>query len=85
MSVATHSGTIPLFSLIMLAAVYGLQVIIFLLKRQWQFIGWLVIYLLAFPCVERMRIETLMGTQADPDFLSQCLRILLPHLLVLAL
>lgn len=26
-----------------------LQVIIFLLKRQWQFIGWLVIYILAFP------------------------------------
>lgn len=25
------------------------QVIIFLLKRQWQFIGWLVIYILAFP------------------------------------
>jgi len=48
-SVATHTGTIPLFSLIMIAAVYGLQVVIFLLKRQWQFIGWLVIYLLAFP------------------------------------
>ena len=29
----------------MIAAVYGLQAIIFLLKRQWQFIGWLIIYI----------------------------------------
>jgi len=27
----------------------GLQAIIFLLKRQWQFIGWLLVYLLAYP------------------------------------
>ena len=28
---------------------YGLQAIIFILKRQWQFVGWLVIYILAYP------------------------------------
>jgi chitin synthase len=47
--VATNSGPFPLVSIIMLAAVYGLQAIIFLIKRQWQHIGWMVIYILAFP------------------------------------
>ena len=47
--VATHSGQFPLISLIMIAAVYGLQALIFILKRQWQHIGWMLIYLIAFP------------------------------------
>jgi chitin synthase len=47
--VATHSGQFPLISIVMLAAVYGLQAIIFLIKRQWQHIGWMIIYILAFP------------------------------------
>ena len=47
--VATHSGQFPLISIILIAAVYGLQAIIFILKRQWQHIGWMLIYLLAFP------------------------------------
>ena len=47
--VATHNGAIPWVSIGMLAGVYGLQAIIFLLKRQWQHIGWMIIYLLAFP------------------------------------
>lgn len=33
----------------MIAAVYGLQAIIFLVKRQWQHIGWMVIYIMAYP------------------------------------
>jgi chitin synthase len=47
--VATHTGQFPLISIIMLAAVYGLQAVIFLIKRQWQHIGWMIIYILAFP------------------------------------
>ena len=47
--VATHSGQFPLISIIMLAAVYGLQALIFILKRQWQHIGWMIIYIIAFP------------------------------------
>ncbi|KAJ1925807.1 hypothetical protein IWQ60_004325 [Tieghemiomyces parasiticus] len=45
------SGTsdIGYVSLILLAAVYGLQALIFLVKRQWQHIGWMVIYILAIP------------------------------------
>lgn len=48
-TVATHKASVPILSLVMIGAVYGLQVIIFLLKRQWQFIGWLVVYILAYP------------------------------------
>ena len=47
--VGTHTGQFPLISLIMIAAVYGLQAIIFILKRQWQHVGWMIIYILAFP------------------------------------
>src|SRR4030095_7635293 len=47
--VATHSGQFPLISIVMIAAVYGLQAIIFIIKRQWQHIGWMIIYILAFP------------------------------------
>ncbi|KAI0406169.1 class V chitin synthase [Xylaria palmicola] len=46
---ATHTGPIPYISLAILAGVYGLQAIIFILKRQWQHVGWIIIYLLAFP------------------------------------
>lgn len=45
----THSGQIPYISIVMLAAVYGLQAIIFIIKRQWQHVGWMIIYILAFP------------------------------------
>ena len=47
--VASHTGQFPLISIIMLAVVYGLQALIFLIKRQWQHIGWMIIYILAFP------------------------------------
>ncbi|KAJ1971608.1 hypothetical protein H4R34_005685, partial [Dimargaris verticillata] len=45
------SGTsdVGYVSLILIAAVYGLQALIFLIKRQWQHIGWMIIYLLATP------------------------------------
>ncbi|KAI0520775.1 class V chitin synthase [Xylaria bambusicola] len=46
---ASHTGPIPYISLAILAGVYGLQAIIFILKRQWQHVGWIIIYLLAFP------------------------------------
>jgi chitin synthase len=39
----------PLISLILIGCVYGFQVIIFLLKQEWQHIGWMVIYLIATP------------------------------------
>nr|ANG56506.1 chitin synthase class V [Ustilago esculenta] len=48
-TVATKTAAIPYISIAMIAAVYGLQAILFLLKRQWQYIGWLIIYILAYP------------------------------------
>ncbi|KAI9167233.1 Chitin synthase 6 [Paramyrothecium foliicola] len=47
--VATKQGQFPIISIAMIAGVYGLQALIFILKRQWQHIGWMIIYLLAFP------------------------------------
>ncbi|KAJ5679200.1 Chitin synthase 6 [Penicillium macrosclerotiorum] len=47
--VASHTGPFPTIALVMLAGVYGLQAIIFIIKRQWQHIGWMIIYLMAFP------------------------------------
>ncbi|KAJ3190616.1 hypothetical protein HK101_008533 [Irineochytrium annulatum] len=39
----------PLISVVMIAVIYGLQVIIFIIKRQWAQIGWMLIYILATP------------------------------------
>ncbi|KAJ3099149.1 hypothetical protein HDU97_003448 [Phlyctochytrium planicorne] len=39
----------PMISLIMMGAAYGLQVLIFLLKHQYQHIGWMIISILAMP------------------------------------
>lgn len=47
--VASHTGQFPIISIAVLAGVYGLQALVFILKRQWQHIGWMIIYLLAFP------------------------------------
>lgn len=47
--VASRSGQFPLIAIIMLASIYGLQAIIFILKRRWQHIGWMIVYLLAYP------------------------------------
>ncbi|KAL4248592.1 TRAFAC class myosin-kinesin ATPase superfamily protein [Abortiporus biennis] len=40
---------IPTLSIIMLAAVYGLQALVFVLRRKWDMIGWMVFYILAIP------------------------------------
>ncbi|PVU92514.1 hypothetical protein BB561_003778 [Smittium simulii] len=36
-------------SLYLLAAIYGMQAMVFIIHRQWQHIGWMIIYLLAIP------------------------------------
>jgi chitin synthase len=45
--VSTHAAPIPIVSLIMIGAVYGLQAVIFLLKREFMLIGWMIIYIIA--------------------------------------
>jgi chitin synthase len=47
--IAAHSGPFPTLAIAMLAALYALQIILFVLKRQWQHIGWMFFYLLALP------------------------------------
>ncbi|EIW61536.1 chitin synthase [Trametes versicolor FP-101664 SS1] len=47
--VATGNAPLPLISIIMLAVVYGLQALIFILKREFMLIGWMVVYILSYP------------------------------------
>jgi chitin synthase len=47
--VISKTGPIPLIALCMLAGIYGLQALIFIIKRQWQHIGWMIIYIFAIP------------------------------------
>ncbi|KAG0202582.1 hypothetical protein BGX28_004928 [Mortierella sp. GBA30] len=48
-SLVARSQQIPQLALIMLGAVYGLQAIIFILRRKWEHIGWMIVYILAIP------------------------------------
>ncbi|KAF7546258.1 hypothetical protein G7Z17_g8566 [Cylindrodendrum hubeiense] len=45
----SKTSQIPYISIAMIAAVYGLQALVFILKREWQHIGWMIIYIMAFP------------------------------------
>ncbi|KAI9327398.1 chitin synthase-domain-containing protein [Obelidium mucronatum] len=47
--VTPEQFSFPLISIIMIAAIYGFQIIIFILKREWQHIGWMIVYLLGIP------------------------------------
>ncbi|KAI8141545.1 chitin synthase [Fennellomyces sp. T-0311] len=47
--IASKTGPIPILALAMLAGVYGLQALLFILKREWQHIGWMIFYILAIP------------------------------------
>ncbi|KAK9248318.1 chitin synthase-domain-containing protein [Lipomyces tetrasporus] len=47
--IAVDSSSIPTTSILILAATYGLQAIIFVLRRKWEMIGWMIIYILAIP------------------------------------
>lgn len=46
-TVSTGKAAVPIISLAMIAAVYGLQALIFILKREFMLIGWMVVYILA--------------------------------------
>ncbi|KIK37413.1 glycosyltransferase family 2 protein [Suillus luteus UH-Slu-Lm8-n1] len=47
--VATGQSPFPLISIIMLAAVYGLQALIFIIRREFMLFGWMVVYLISYP------------------------------------
>ncbi|KAJ1941290.1 hypothetical protein FBU59_003541 [Linderina macrospora] len=45
----TGMADVGYISLILIGAIYGVQSIIFILRREWQHVGWMIIYLLAYP------------------------------------
>lgn len=47
--VAQKSTVIPITAFVLLGAIYGLQAIIFILRRKWEMIGWMILYVLAVP------------------------------------
>lgn len=47
--IVASPNTIPLWSLVMLAAVYGLQALIFIIRRKWEHVGWMIVYICAIP------------------------------------
>ncbi|KAJ7498041.1 glycosyltransferase family 2 protein [Mycena galericulata] len=47
--VATGKSAFPEIAIIMIAVTYGLQAIIFILKREFMLVGWLVVYILSYP------------------------------------
>ncbi|KAF2161144.1 glycosyltransferase family 2 protein [Zasmidium cellare ATCC 36951] len=47
--VARNPSSIPITAFILLGAIYGLQAIIFILRRKWEMVGWMLIYIIATP------------------------------------
>ncbi|KAJ7860378.1 glycosyltransferase family 2 protein [Mycena olivaceomarginata] len=48
-TVATTAAPFPTIAIIMIGITYGLQAIIFILKREFMLVGWLVVYILSYP------------------------------------
>lgn len=47
--VAMKTGVAPVYAFVLLAAIYGLQAIIFILRKKWEMVGWMVLYIMAIP------------------------------------
>jgi chitin synthase len=45
-SIIAKTEVFPLVSIIMLVGAYGLQILIFLTRREWAQIGWMIIVLI---------------------------------------
>ncbi|KAJ3145260.1 hypothetical protein HDU89_007482 [Geranomyces variabilis] len=48
-AIVTAQNSLPIISIAMIAAVYGLQVVVFTLKREWKQIMWMFLYILGIP------------------------------------
>jgi chitin synthase len=46
---STQFQTINLYSILVMAAIYVLQALVFIIKQKWEHIGWMVFYMLAIP------------------------------------
>lgn len=47
--VSIDATVVPMTAFIMLGAIYGLQGIIFIVRRKWEMIGWMLLYICAVP------------------------------------
>ncbi|KAF2772183.1 CHS5 chitin synthase, class V [Teratosphaeria nubilosa] len=47
--VIRNPSSIPITAFILLGAIYGLQAIIFTVRRKWEMVGWMLIYIFATP------------------------------------
>lgn len=47
--VARNATVVPITAFVLLGAIYGLQAIIFILRRKWEMVGWMILYILAMP------------------------------------
>ncbi|KAI0268292.1 glycosyltransferase family 2 protein [Gloeopeniophorella convolvens] len=47
--VSSGHSAFPLISVVMIAAVYGLQALIFIIRREFMLVGWMVVYLISYP------------------------------------
>ncbi|KAI8147757.1 chitin synthase-domain-containing protein [Fennellomyces sp. T-0311] len=45
----SDTDQVPMISILLLCGVYGLQALIFIVRRKWEHIGWMIIYILAIP------------------------------------
>jgi chitin synthase len=48
-SLATSSSGVPIMSIITIAGVYGLQALIFLFHKKWEYIAWMIVSIFAIP------------------------------------
>lgn len=46
---AGEGKAVPTISIIMIAAIYGVQALVFVLRRKWDMVGWMLFYILAIP------------------------------------
>ncbi|KAL1408451.1 Chitin synthase, class 5 [Vanrija albida] len=47
--IVRDGGNLPILSIAMLAAIYGLQALVFIFRMRWDMIAWMIFYILAIP------------------------------------
>ena len=47
--VARNATVVPITAFVLLGAIYGLQAIIFIMRRKWEMVGWMILYVIALP------------------------------------
>ena len=47
--VILRTSVVPITAFVLLGVIYGLQAIIFILRRKWEMVGWMILYIIALP------------------------------------